>query len=80
MEKIYKLTESALYDLVRESVRQLIKEYGDEKETREKMGRAAKRGVERGDSSAHENAISSLLKRRSSKEELNDFQRGFEGE
>lgn len=79
MEKIYKLTEGALYDLVKESVRQLIKEYGDEKETREKMGLAAKRGVKKGDSSAYENAINSLLKRRSSKEELNDFQRGFEG-
>ena len=80
MEKIYKLTESALYDLVRESVRQLIKEYGDEKKTREKMAQAARRGVERGDSSAHENAMHSLLRRGSSKEELSDYQRAFEGE
>lgn len=79
MEKIYRLTESTLYDLVKESVRQLIKEYGDEKETRQKMGLAAKRGVERGNSSAHENALNSLLKRGSSKKELDDFQRSFEG-
>ena len=78
MEKIYKLTESTLYDLVRESVRKLIKEYGDEKETREKMGRAAKRGVERGDSTPHENAINSLIKRKSSKKDMEDFQKGFE--
>ena len=57
-----------------------INEYGDSKETREKMGMAAKRDVMRGSSKAYQNAINSLGKRGSSKEDYGDLQRGFENE
>jgi hypothetical protein len=42
------------------------------------MAAAAKRGVERGDSTPYENAMDSLHKRGSSKEELGGFQKDFE--
>lgn len=57
-----------------------INEYGDSKETREKMGMAAKRDVMRGSSKTYQNAINSLGKRGSSKEDYGDLQRGFENE
>jgi hypothetical protein len=79
MKKVIRLTESDLHSIVKEAVNKiLIKEYGDKAETREKMGRAAKRGVERGDSTPHENAINSLIKRKSSRKDMEDFQKGFE--
>ena len=57
-----------------------INEYGDKKETREKMGMAAKRDVMRGSTKTYQNAIDSLGKRMSSKDDFNDLQRGFEME
>ena len=57
-----------------------INEYGDNVETREKMGMAAKRGIMKGDDKPYQNAMDSLHKRGSSKEELGDLQRGFEME
>ena len=57
-----------------------INEYGDNKVTREKMGMAAKRGIMNGDEKPYQNAMDSLHKRGSSKEELGDLQRGFEME
>lgn len=78
MKKIIRLTESELNQIVKESVKRLIREYGDKPETRRKMGMAAKRGVERGDSTPHENAMNSLNKRKSSRKDMEDFQKGFE--
>jgi hypothetical protein len=57
-----------------------ITEYGDKRETRQKMASAARRGVERGDDEPYINAISSLHKRGSSRDELDDFQKDFENE
>ena len=78
MKQVIRLTESDLHRIVKESVRKLIREYGDTKETRKKMAAAAKRGIRRGDSTPHENAMHSLLKRGSSKEELADYQKDLE--
>lgn len=62
------------------SILEGLNEYGDSKETREKMGMAARRGVLKGNSDSYQDAMNSLNKRNSSKEELNDFQKGFEME
>lgn len=55
-----------------------INEYGDKKETRVKMGMAAKRDVMKGKVDTYQNAINSLGKRGSSKADYNDMQKGFE--
>lgn len=57
-----------------------ISEFGDNGNVREKMGVAARRGVMNGNDKAYNNAMDSLNKRRSSKEDYVDFQRGFENE
>ena len=78
MKQQIKLTESELYSIIKEAATNLIKEYGDRQETREKMAKAAKRSVEKGDDSTYHNAINSLHKRNSSKSEMSDFQKKFE--
>jgi hypothetical protein len=78
MNKQVKLTESELRQVVREAAIKLIREYGDTPRSRHMMAAAAKRGVERGDSTPYENAMDSLYKRGSSKEELGGFQKEFE--
>ena len=57
-----------------------INEYGDTPEVRKKMGRAALRGILKGDVKPYQNAMNSLNKRRSQKEDYKDFQKGFENE
>ena len=57
-----------------------INEYGDTPEVRKKMGRAALRGILKGDVKPYQNAINSLNKRKSQKEDYKDFQDGFENE
>ena len=73
-----KLSEAELKQVVKEAAIRLIREYGDKEETRHKMAAATKRGVERGDAKPYQNAISSLHRRGSSKEELSGFQKEFE--
>jgi len=80
MKTQIKLTESDLHAVIEGAVRNILKEYGDLKSTREKMGQAASRGVKRGDTSTYHNAMNSLGKRGSSKNDYGDFQNGFEGE
>lgn len=55
-----------------------INEYGDRRETREKMGLAAKRGIMNGNPNVYQNAMNSLGRRGSSKDEYNDMQKAFE--
>jgi len=64
----------------REMRNESINEYGDTPEVRNKMGRAALRGILRGDVKPYQNAMNSLNKRRSQKEDYKDFQNGFENE
>jgi hypothetical protein len=65
----------------REMRNESINEYGDKPETREKMGAVAKRALMRnGDTSVYQNALNSLGKRNSTKDDYNDMQRGFEME
>ncbi len=59
-------------------MKRLIKEYGKDKNNRDKMAAAAKRAVNRGDDRTYHNSISSLLKAGCSKEEMEDFQDKFE--
>ena len=64
----------------REMRNESINEYGDKSETREKMGAVAKRGIMKGDVKPYQRAMSSLGKRKSSKDDYVDFQKGFENE
>lgn len=62
-------------------VQDSIEEYGDTPKSRGMMGAAAKRAVMRnGDTSVYQNALDSLGKRNSTKDDYNDMQRGFEME
>ena len=62
-------------------VQDSIEEYGDTPESRGMMGAAAKRAIMRnGDTSVYQNALDSLGKRNSTKDDYNDMQRGFEME
>lgn len=64
----------------REMRNESINEYGDTLEVRNKMGRAALRGILRGDVKPYQNAMNSLNKRKSQKDDYVDFQKGFENE
>lgn len=64
----------------REMRNESINEYGDTPEVRNKMGRAALRGILRGDVKPYQNAMNSLNKRKSQKDDYVDFQKGFENE
>lgn len=55
-----------------------VNEYGDNLDTRKKMGLAAKRDVMKGRSDAYENAMACLTRRGSSKEEYADMINAFE--
>ncbi len=57
-----------------------VNEYGDTQQTRSMMGAAAKRGIMNGNTNVYHNAMNSLGKRMSSKDEYGDFQKGFEME
>lgn len=60
-------------------MKRILKEYGDKQTTRDKMAKAAKRSLERdGDDSTYHNAMNSLNRRGSSREEMQDFQNNFE--
>ena len=76
--KNLKLSEGELKQIIKEAAMSLIKEYGDTANSRRKMAAAAKRSVMKGDSSVYQNAMNSLNKRRSSKDEMEDFQQSFE--
>ena len=80
MKNAIQLTESDLKAIVEDAARSILKEYGNSPQTREKMGMAAKRGVMKGDTSAYDNAMNSLGKRNSLRDDYNDFQKGFEDE
>lgn len=80
MNKELKLTESELKQVIKEAAMKLIKEYGDKPETREKMALAAKRDIKKGSSKGYENAMNSLMKRGSTKDEFDKFQKDFENE
>ena len=80
MNKQMRLTEAELKQVVKEAAMKLIKEYGDNPETREKMALAAKRDIKKGSSKGYENAMNSLMKRGSTKDEFDEFQKDFENE
>ena len=64
--------------LIENTVKQIIREFGDKEETRGKMAAAAKRAVKKGNAEVYNNAIGSLTRRNSSKKEMGDFQDKFE--
>lgn len=78
IKKSLKITESDLHNIVEESVNILLKEYGDNFWNRLRMADAAKRAVNRGDDSVYHNALNSLVKRGSTKDEMGQFQNRFE--
>ena len=85
MKQQIKLTESELYNVIRESVNSLIMEFGSDPgkkgaENREKMAKASKRALKKGDSSVYQNSVNSITKGGGSKEALSDFNKKFEGE
>ena len=85
MKQQIKLTESGLYDVIREAVNSLIMEFGSDPgkkgaENREKMAKASKRALKKGDSSVYQNSVNSITKGGGNKEALADFNKKFEGE
>lgn len=85
MKKQVNLTQSDLYNVIKESVKNVILEFGTDPgkkgdENRTKMAKAAKRAVKRGDSSVYKNAYDSIIKGGGNKEALKDFQRKYEDE
>ena len=84
MKQQIKLTESGLYDVIREAVNSLIMEFGSDPgkkgaENREKMAKASKRALKKGDSSVYQNSVNSITKGGGNKEALADFNKKFEG-
>lgn len=85
MKKQVNLTQSDLYNVIKESVKNVILEFGTDPgkkgdENRTKMAKAAKRAVKRGDSSVYKNAYDSIIKGGGNKEALKDFQKKYEDE
>jgi hypothetical protein len=83
MKQQVKLTESGLYDVIREAVNSLIMEFGSDPgkkgaENREKMAKASKRALKKGDTSVYQNSVNSITKGGGSKEALSDFHKNFE--
>lgn len=80
MKQQIRLTESDLYDVIRESVKSLVMEYGDTKKGREKLAKASKRALKKGDSSVYQNSVKSITNGGGSKDDLADFNKKFENE
>ena len=80
MKQQIKLTESDLYDVIRESVKSLVMEYGNTKKGREKLAKASKRALKKGDSSVYQDSVKSITKGGGSKDDLADFNKNFENE
>lgn len=80
MKQQIRLTESDLYDVIRESVKSLVMEYGDTKKGREKLAKASKRALKKGDSSVYQNSVKSITNGGGSKDDLADFNKKFEDE
>lgn len=91
MKKQVKLTQSDLYNVIKESVKKVILEFGTDKgelgdKNRTLMAMAAKRGLENNDSTIYDNAYQSItqggtkdgLTRDETIGVLNDFQKKFE--
>ena len=85
MKKQVKLTETELFDVIRESVKSLVMEYGTDpgekgNENRAKMAKVAARNLRKGDDGAYHNAVNSIAKGGGSKQQLDDFHNKFEKE
>jgi hypothetical protein len=85
MKQQIKLTESELFNVIRESVKSLVMEYGTDTgkkgdENRKKMAKVAKRRLKKGDASGYQDAVNSITKGGGSKETLADFHKKFEDE
>jgi hypothetical protein len=78
MKKQINLTQSDLYNVIKESVKNVILEYGNTQKVRSKMAKAARRAVKKGDSSVYQNAVNSITKGGGSKKDLEDFQKEYE--
>ena len=78
MKKQVNLTQSDLYNVIKESVKNVILEYGNTQKVRSKMAKAARRAVKKGDSSVYQNAVNSITKGGGSKKDLEDFQKEYE--
>ena len=92
MKKQVKLTQSDLYNVIKESVKKVILEFGTDQgelgdKNRTLMAMAAKRGLENNNSTIYDNAYQSIthggakdgLTRDETIGVLNDFQKKFEG-
>lgn len=85
MKKQVNLAQSDLYNVIKESVKNVILEFGTDPgkkgdENRTKMAKAAKRAVKKGNFSVYKNAYDSIVKGGGNKEALSDFQKKFEDE
>ena len=81
MKKQVKLTESELYNVIEESVKSLVMEYGEKNpNVRSAMAKAAKRGLENGNDETYHRAVKSIADAGGSNEALQDFNDKFEKE
>jgi hypothetical protein len=81
MRKQVKLTESELYNVIEESVKSLVMEYGEKNpKVRSAMAKAAKRALDNGDDETYHRAVKSIADAGGSNEALQDFNDKFEKE
>ncbi len=85
MKKQVKLTQPDLYNVIKESVKKVILEFGTadgEKgdKNRTKMAKVAVRNLKKGNADAYNNAVNSITKGGGTKNQLADFNKKFEKE
>lgn len=85
MEKQVKLTQQDLYNVIKESVKKVILEFGTadgEKgdDNRSKMAKVAARNLKKGNVETYNNAVNSITKGGGTKNHLADFNKKFEKE
>ena len=81
MKKQVKLTETELFDVIEESVKSLVMEYGEKNpEVRSAMAKAAKRAIDNGNDETYHRAVKSITDAGGSKEALQDLNDKFEKE
>lgn len=81
MKKQVKLTETELFDVIEESVKSLVMEYGEKNpKVRSAMAKAAKRALDNGDDETYHRAVKSIADAGGSNEALQDFNDKFEKE
>ena len=79
MKKQVKLTESELFDVIKESVKNLVMEFGEKNpEVRDYRAKKSAEDLKKGDSSTYETSVKSIRDCGADNETMADFQNKFE--